>query len=326
MQKELLDVIGEEGRTTLSRYNRKLQDNDGIAYYGSGRPKRVLNYYRFASVAAVHYGLRRAQIEHGGGFEDANMLFVVDAEGERFTLRIYHPECSADEIRSYLLWLSALRREANLMVLEPVPALDGSPLQLVSVEEVPEPRYCVLFRWIEGKTLFEIPEESRTPERIENYGALVARMHQHAESFVVPEWFTRPRYDREAFSRKLAELCSEEDFEHSESELAELTEIGERLLHVMDEMREERAVFGLCHNELNDANVLFHGNEAGVIDFACVWGYYLADIVRALDLSLKPSEHETFLAGYQWVRPLPERFEERSKVFREARRIERHWF
>lgn len=36
--------------------------------------------------------------------------------------------------------------------------------------------------------------------------------------------------------------------------------------------------------------------------------------------------HEAFLAGDQWVRPLPERFEERSQVFREARRIERHWF
>jgi len=49
------------------------------------------------------------------------------------------------------MWLSALRRETELAVPEPMPTLDGELFTLVASDAVPEPRVCVLFRWLPGR-------------------------------------------------------------------------------------------------------------------------------------------------------------------------------
>lgn len=44
-------------------------------------------------------------------------------------------------------WLAAMRRDADLPVPEPVPALDGRPLTQASMLGVPGERNCSLLRW-----------------------------------------------------------------------------------------------------------------------------------------------------------------------------------
>jgi Ser/Thr protein kinase RdoA (MazF antagonist) len=83
-----------------------------------------------------------------------NTTFRVETPaGDRFVLRIQritgspvHPPRGEAEARSELLWLSALRRETDLEVPEPVPANDGALTTVVDVEGVPAPRICALFR------------------------------------------------------------------------------------------------------------------------------------------------------------------------------------
>ena len=56
------------------------------------------------------------------------------------------------------------------------------------------------------------------------------------------------------------------------------------------------------------------------------WGYYLADLQKAVQLTLRESEYGLFLDGYREIRPLPGNFEYQLEVFREARRVGRRWF
>lgn len=259
------------------------------------------------------------------------MLFIVDAMEGRFTMRVHSSRTDVDALRSQLFWLTALRKEADLEVPEPVPAPDGSLFQPISLKDSDERRFCVLFRWMESERFEYIPEEKRTPAMIENYGEFVARLHRQAESFIVPKWFKASRRDREGFRQQLESGFKEQWLELgkdlSESELEKYKEIGLKVLQTMDEMGEGSEVFGLCHNDIAAWNVLFHGDQPRLIDFQnWGYGYYLADMLRAMHLALKPSQYETFLRGYQRVRPLPERFAERSEIFMAGHGVSRHWF
>lgn len=328
---EFADSLDEGEKAFVSRATRLLKDNDGWVIHTADGVKSLLQKRRFAATACVVRGLREVRLEHAGGFDGGNMLFIVDTREGRFTMRVHSSRTDVDALRSQLFWLTALRKEANLEVPEPVPAPDGSLFQPISLKDSDERRFCVLFRWMEGERFEYIPEEKRTPAMIENYGEFVARLHQQAESFIVPKWFRASRRDREGFRQQLESSFKEQWLELgkdlSESELAKYKEIGLKVLQTMDEMGEGSEVFGLCHNDIAAWNVLFHGDQPRLIDFQnWGYGYYLADMLRAMHLALKPSQYETFLRGYQCVRPLPERFAERSEIFMAGHRVSPHWF
>ena len=87
----------------------------------------------------------------------------------------------------------------------------------------------------------------------------------------------------------------------------------------MEGLGEGAKVFGLIHGDLNPGNVLVHEDEVAAIDFNdCSWGYYLIDMVIAMERSLKLSEHGTFLSGYQQVYSLPDRFFEHLEILCDA--------
>ena len=96
---------------------------------------------------------------------------------------------------------AALRRETGLVVPEPVVARDGSLVQTVAVDGMPEARHCVLFRWVEGHFLRARP----TWRPLRQAGAFLARLHEHAERFIPPKGFTRPRRDAPALLGQLLE-------------------------------------------------------------------------------------------------------------------------
>lgn len=128
----------------------------------------------------------------------------LSSKTQWYVLRIHRPgNHSLALIRSELLWLSALRRDTDLVVPEPVPSKDGSLLTVVETEGVPQPRCCVLFRWIPGRFL----NAGLSPLALGRMGTLMARLHQHAQQFTLPEGFVRPRLDGESqFSRCALQL------------------------------------------------------------------------------------------------------------------------
>lgn len=165
---------------------------------------RLRRLGQLAQVALEAYGLAGARLKL---LQDSgNVTYRVDAPSpapaqvdqdlyvaQRYALRMHEPGYQSDAaIASELSWLAALRRDADLPVPEPVPALSGELLVEVGIPGVPEPRRCSLLRWVRGRML---TPQHVSPRHLRAVGRIMARMHQHAARWQPPAGFSRPRYD-----------------------------------------------------------------------------------------------------------------------------------
>ena len=103
-----------------------------------------------------------------------NKNFRITAQSsEQYMLRICHPRrTSVEPVRSELLWLAALKHETDLHVPEPVLNKDGQYITLVADPDMPLPRLCVLFRWINGRFL----SRTLTPSHLFQVGELTSAL------------------------------------------------------------------------------------------------------------------------------------------------------
>lgn len=241
---------------------------------------------------------------------------------ERYVIRIHRPGTQdASTIQSELLWLLALRRDMGLVVPEPVPTRAGTLVTLAATAGVPEPRQCVIFRWVDGRFL----RASLGVQELERVGAFLAQLHQHAGRFVVPEGFSRTRWDYEGLRSGALGTDLEQSWAHlSQEERGILDAVGEKVQQTMHMLGEGREVFGLIHADFYERNYLFSHREVHAIDFdGCGWGYYLFDIGVAFSTLLArpdyPALRQAFLQGYRSVRPLSTSHEALLDTFIAAR-------
>lgn len=226
---------------------------------------------------------------------------------ERFVIRIHRPGTQdASTIRSELLWLLALRRDTDLVVPEPVPTHAGNLVTLASTAGVPEARQCVVFRWVDGRF-----RHSRLGvKELERVGAFMAKLHLHAEHFVVPAGFVRRHWDYEGLRSETLGTDLEQSWAHlSQEDRAILDATGMRVQQAIQTLGEGREVFGLIHADFYEGNYLFSKEDVHAIDFdACGWGHYLLDIGVSFATLLTrhnyPELRQAFLQGYRRVRPL----------------------
>ena len=81
------------------------------------------------------------------------------AERGRFALRIHQAGYRSDaEIESELAFMEALR-ERGVPTTEVVPARGGKAFVVVQSPDVPEPRQCDLFEWIDGRLLRRVDDK-----------------------------------------------------------------------------------------------------------------------------------------------------------------------
>jgi amino acid adenylation domain-containing protein len=250
--------------------------------------------------------------------EGVHATFRLDLEraepsAGRYLLRLYGEGTHGVEaILSELAWLQALRRDAGLLVPEPVAARDGSPVVGVSGvrgEGGAGTRYAALFRWLDGQA----PGGAPTAADCRRFGELMARLHRHGERFAPPSGFVRPRYDLDRLLGGAADGGL----------LAEAAGIVRPEIAGLGEGRD---LFGLIHGDLQVTNFLFSAGRVAAIDFAdSGWGYYPYDIASSLLPSWGhrdfPALLEAFLRGYRQVRPLPAAQVEKLEVFLVARAL-----
>ena len=286
-----------------------------------------------ARLALAAYGLQRAAIQLLE--KKTNVTFRVEAptaapaggggEGvERFLLRICQPgSYSREEIQSEIAWLLALRRQAELLVPEPVAAGDGSLLTFAASPALPEPRPCVLFHWLPGTML----EGAVTPSLIEQVGELAARMHRCAETFTPPAGFSRPRWDCDRLLGAGAVIPAGQGEPLIDRRARELLDRAAAVVRAdVTALGEGREMFGLIHKDFEPDNTVVHAGQVYAIDFAdCGWGYFLYDIAASL-LPLREQAgfaalRAAFLRGYRRVRPLPPEHEALLETFFIARSL-----
>lgn len=343
----------------------------GNEFAGGARLERAAT---LAGLAAGRYGLRGARFRLlSDGFKQ---VFLVESPASgRFVLKMYgmHPEAGEEErldpryrtglglrspetLRAQLLWLSALSRETDLAVPEPVPLPDGSFFGEVSFADLPphrallrrvSPRHrkvyhldhsarrFTLLRWVPGEI-----KESPTADDLSRVGELAAGMHDHAERYRPPDASALPRWDWNWPFGASAPLWEHGGAFYSVGEMAVFEEAARRAFEDLEDLGYGGEVFGPIHRDLTLKNLLFEDRdgtrqEVGATDFdQSGLGHYLFDlsvVLRALRplwrQAGRPHElgeermREVLFEGYERVRGLPADHERRLGTFDAMQRV-----
>lgn len=275
---------------------------------------------QLAEATLPRYGLHEAKltlITH-----NFNTVYRVDALAGRFMMRIQEPNTlDAQAIRSELAWLTAIRRDTDLLVPEPLNNDAGAMLTNVSAVGMPSERHIAVFRWMDGKMV----GKTISPTKLYKVGVLMAKLHQYTQSWQPPTNFTRPRWDWARLfgvdsvfgNGKIDPLLTAET-------RAIYTAASQYVLEAMTALGTSPVAYGLIHNDLHSWNYLYHKGEIEAIDFEVsgwgVWGLDMAVTIEALrNGANKVAMRDAFLRGYSSVRPLPPGFEMHERAMLVAR-------
>jgi len=242
-------------------------------------------------------------------------------EEGQYLLRVHQPGYQETEaIELELAWLTAMRREADLPVPEPLATLDGRWLLAVSHHAVPGTRNCSLLRWVKGRSVancFRL-------HHFRTQGRLMARLHNFSARWQAPAGLRKRKFDWDGlFQNDVGSgMTNAEAWALlSPPNREAFSFVAERIRRVMEEWGQGRDVFGLIHGDLGvDANLLFWRGEPRAIDFDdSGFGYYVFDLAVALDVCRDdpsyPRYRDALLNGYAEFRSLPQRQAEQVELF-----------
>lgn len=288
---------------------------------------QVLRLRKLANDALAYYALDVEEFSTLLHLE--NTTFRVETSNDTYVLRINRPNHRTKaQIRSEAMWLAAIRADTNLVVPEPVANRAGDLVTVAGAKGVPEPRFCVLFKWVEG----QFYRDRLSPVALHRVGKFTAQLHNHAAEFDPPDDFARPdvEFGSDEEPGEMLRLL-QKGFEEGAAiiaphDLATFTLARHRLQERIDALGQEPAIYGVIHSDLHHGNLLFEGEEVHAIDFDdCGWGHFLYDLaVTQWYLQARPDFEEmceAHIAGYRTVRDLPDEHVDLLPTFRAARTL-----
>lgn len=261
--------------------------------------------------ALQHYDFEVARLRLVNN--ETNCTFRVDTTGgETYALRISLPDIHGyDEIEAEIDWLRGISHDTDIRVPAPVATRNGSFVVTAGAPGVPEERNCVLFSWVRGRELADVP----TLEAFQDFGTLAARIHRHSAAF-------QPAHP--ASIRSLNTLYPLGDdremiFEQSTAELFPETAYRRLLEMHAAAKRELEWLFNrgevpqLLHGDFHWWNVMSYRGELRAIDFEdLAWGYPVQDVAISFYYFVGEPEYQerrqAFQFGYESVSPWPERY------------------
>lgn len=309
-----------------------------ITYADLTQRGRLRRLRRLAERALTLYEIEPVSLHVLGYFY--NTTFAVTAvDGSRYVLRVQratdgpmedHPVPPAERrarVESEMWWLDRLRADLDIPVPAPVRARSGEEAVEMAVDGVPEPRLCVLFRWMNGRFL----HHRLMPAHLEAVGRLTARLHEHSTRLDVPAGFSRPPVDTTDLELEASVVRNFTDNWSPESADV-MREALQRMRRVQEELGKTRDTFGLIHADIHQENYLFHDGEIRLIDFDdCGWGHYLYDLGVTVHeteyLPRGPGLRAALLRGYRQVRHLSPDHEAMIDTFSALRELQiTNWF
>jgi Ser/Thr protein kinase RdoA (MazF antagonist) len=255
-----------------------------------------------------------------------NATYRVDDpdRGEPTILRIHRRGYqSLDSIRSELQWLEALQRHDGIVTHAPIAAQDGSLLQSLASDALPEPRHAVMFSFLRGQE----PSEDDLIGPFERLGTVSAHMHDQARHWSLPTGFTRQVWDHDG---ALGQRSLWGRWQNGIGMTAKQQQLFSRLSATIDRRLQafgrSSTRFGLVHADIRLANLLLEGEVTKVIDFDdCGFGWFLYDIGTALSfIEHRPDVPDlvaAWLRGYRRVAPLAAADEAEIPTFIMLRRL-----
>ncbi|HVJ41977.1 MAG TPA: phosphotransferase [Dongiaceae bacterium] len=234
--------------------------------------------------------------------------------------RGYHSE---QAIRSELQWLEALGRHDGIVTAQAIPARDGSLIQAVASDELPEPRHAVMFTFLSGQE----PSEDDLLGPFERLGTVSAHMHDQARHWPLPAGFTRQVWDHDgALGRRAIWGRWQAGLGMTQAAERLFARLSDTIRQRLEKFGRAQDRFGLVHADIRLANLLVEGDVTKVIDFDdCGFGWFLYDIGTALSFiehrSDVPELVDAWLRGYRRVATLSAEEEAEIPTFIMLRRL-----
>lgn len=293
-------------------------------YYTLTPRGRALRLRRLAIAALRDYNLDVTSVRLITNL--FNGIFRIDtAEGKKYVLRVCRPtetENGLPRLNSEMMWLAALRRDTDLQVPEPLKTRAGKYVTTVQVDGVPEARHCMVFSWLPGRDItYQLNEAA-----LEQFGALSARLHQHAANWTPPDGFEIGRYDTPfpfepplLFDDAYSDLLPPERRKLFADTVDRAQAAIERL--------QVGAAMRVIHADLHRWNVKVYRGVISAFDFQeILWGFPVQDIGITLYYFYGEPEYPALRAaferGYCRVMPLPENYADQIDLFIAARGID----
>jgi Ser/Thr protein kinase RdoA (MazF antagonist) len=234
---------------------------------------------------------------------------VRDPDGRELVLRLHRVGySSAEEIRSELAWMQALRRDGVIETAAAIAGADGQEVQLLASRSGGAARFAVAFERLPGAE----PDARDAARWFERLGELTALMHRHARSWPLPRGFQRKRWDFDA-------MVGPQGFWGPWRAGIGLDQAGivivEKVLDVirrrLERFGQGAGVFGLVHADLRLANLLVDERQLRIIDFDdCGFSWYLYDFATSVSFiehePILPDLLAAWVAGYDKTMPLGE--------------------
>ena len=241
---------------------------------------------------------------------ESTTMFRVDArDGQKYVIRLYSElDSSLAENQTEMFWLSALARDTDLRVTQPVARRDGEYLTFVSVTGVPGEKRCALYRWVPGVQL----EAYVSPKTYRQLGVIMAGLHNHAESLDLPAHIRPKRWDKVFYFPNEQAVYHTPEYSHLFT--PEQVKVMKRAIAYVEPFlvglyRGKGAPF-IIHGDLHFWNVHIYRGALTVIDFEdMALGYPVQDIAICLYYLRNASNYaelaSAFQEGYATARDWP---------------------
>lgn len=254
-----------------------------------------------------------------------NATYLVEAENYKSILRIhrenYHSE---NAIECELAWSDALNDEGGIITPGVYTGRNGKRIQSGIVPGLPNPRFMVLFHFVEG----DAPDESEDlVAHYEELGEIAAKTHMHSTSWQKPRGFERLIWDEEAVFGNTPTWGNWRDGPEVTPQVREVLEQVEATVKSrLETFGKSAARFGLIHADMRLANLLVDAGGTRLIDFDdCGMGWYLYDFATAIsfmeDNPQVPAMKGAWVKGYRNARDLSTEDEREINTFVMLRRM-----
>lgn len=229
-----------------------------------------------------------------------NTTFRVVSDGVPHAVRVNtNSKSTPAHIRGQQAWVHAIATETDVLVADPVPAVNGEYFATITSEPGGRDFDVVVNGWLAGDDIEDFGEAPA--EAVIAAGRTMAVLHDHAATWTIPDGVTFPSFTDPLMGDR--DRLGEVDMPTADRD-------------VLDETRRRgRAAFEALashpvhpiHADLHASNLKWHEGRLAVFDFDdCGIG------TRELDLAISlfylrdgSAAQEAFLSGYRSVRPLP---------------------
>ncbi|QGY00419.1 aminoglycoside phosphotransferase [Roseovarius faecimaris] len=255
-----------------------------------------------------------------------NATYLVEAPGgHKSVLRVHRENYHSHRaIECELDWLQALDAEQVVTTPGYYIGKNGDPIQQAHVEGLPDPRYMVLFHFVEG----EAPDESGDmTDGYEELGAIAARCHEHVLRWQKPDNFERLTWDVDAVFGEAPTWGDWRDAPEVDDSVRPTLEKVEATIRArLGAFGKASDRFNLIHADMRLANLLIDSNGTRLIDFDdCGWGWFLYDFAAAIsfieDDPRIPDLKAAWVRGYRTVREMSAEEEAEIDTFVMLRRM-----